>query len=69
MTWPGGNDDTLFTRSGAFWRVGHWLDRRRLGALAGATVGSVSGARWRDRARLVIVVIAIAAMPIRAAVV
>lgn len=53
--------------SDAFRRAGYWLDR--LGAPAGATVGSASGARWRARARLTIVVIAIAAMPISAAVV
>jgi hypothetical protein len=48
-------------------RAGHWFGRLRLGALAGATVGSASGERWRARTRLVIVVIAIAAMPTSAA--
>lgn len=41
----------------------------RLGVSAGAAVGSVSGARLRARTRLVIVVIAIAARPTKAAVV
>jgi hypothetical protein len=57
------------TRAGAFRRTGHWFDRLALGAPAGATVGSASGERWRARTRLVIVVIAIAAMPTSAAVV
>src|SRR5215468_11126695 len=51
---------------------GHrWIIARptRTGEPYTGTVGSVSGSRWRARARLAIVVIAIAAMPIRAAVV
>ena len=52
-----------------FRRAGHRLDPPWLGAPVGAAVGLVSGERLRARARLVIVVIAIATMPTSAAVV
>jgi hypothetical protein len=66
-------DDAEVCDSSPFRRAGHRLDRTWLGAPVGAAVGAavglVSGERWRARARLVIAVIAIAAMPTSAALV